>query len=97
MDTLEACPKCKNPAARIFIPRSLLFSGTKVESPEYNPGLGCIIKNAAHRKEVAKQKGLIEVGSEKPETLHKMYDRAREEKFEKAWADVDKGWVGNGE
>ena len=97
MDTLEHCPKCHEPSARIFIPRSVFFSGTKVENPEYNPGLGCIVRNSSHRKELAKQKGLIEVGNEKPETLHKIYDKAREERFEKSWAEVDKGWVGYGE
>lgn len=97
MDYLESCPKCHASAARIFIPRSILFSGTKIESPEFNPGLGCIIKNTAHRKEVARQKGLIEIGNETPEVIHKHYDKRRSEKLEAVWNEVDKGWVGNGE
>lgn len=97
MDTLEQCPKCLDPAARIFIPRSILFSGTKVESPEYNPGLGCIVKSKAHRKEIVRQKGLIEIGNETPETIHKHFDKRRTEKLENAWNEIDKGWVGNGE
>lgn len=37
---------------------------TKVEHAEYNPGLGCITKNSKHRAEIAKRKGLVEVGNE---------------------------------
>lgn len=94
MEAEERCSQCNSVAARQFVPRRVYFSGTKVEDAEFNPGLGCITKSSAHRKEIAKQKGLIEVGNEKPEVIEKHYDDMRKERRERAWADVDKGWVG---
>jgi hypothetical protein len=82
---------------REFVPTRLYLNGTKVENAEYNPGLGCIVRNSAHRKEIAKQKGLEEIGNEKPETLHKHFDTARAEKIEKAYDEVtNKQWIGDG-
>lgn len=97
MDEPGVCSTCNNVAKRIFIPSRVLFSGAAVQNAEYNPGLGCITRNKSHRDEIARQKGLIEVGNEKPEILHKLADKARDEKWEKGWAETTKGWVGNGE
>jgi hypothetical protein len=94
---MELCEKCGESATRQFMPRHLYFTGTKVEEAEYNPGLGCITKNKYHRAEIAKRKGLTEIGNEPPERIHKHFEKVREEKREKAWEDVTKGWVGNGE
>lgn len=95
-DADERCEKCKSVAQRQFAPKKLYLSGTKVQEAEYNPGLGCVVKNKQHVKEICRRKGLEEIGNEKPETIHKHFDKAREEKREKAWANADKGWVGNG-
>lgn len=96
MDRVERCEKCDSVSIRNFIPRIAHFIGTKVEHPEYNPGLGCIVRNKDHRKELCKLKGVQEIGNESPEKLHKYYDKAREEKREQAWAEADRGWVGDG-
>jgi len=95
MDAEETCV-CKAIGVRQFIPQKIHLSGTKVEEAEFNPGLGCIVKNKNHRKELAKQKGLEEIGNEKPETIHKHFDQRRSEKWERVWAEADKGWVGEG-
>lgn len=96
MERPELC-KCGAQATREFVPSKVFFNGTKVEHAEYNPGLGCIVRNTSHRKEIARSKGLEEIGNEKPETIHKHFDKAREERREKAWAEADKGWIGSGE
>lgn len=97
IDQEERCSLCNDVAVRAFVPSRLHFTGTKVEHAEYNPGLGCIVNNSQHRKELCKQRGLEEIGNEKPESLHKHFDKAREEKWEKSWNESDKGWVGNGD
>jgi hypothetical protein len=93
----ENCSKCNQEAIRQFSPNRLYLNGTKVEHAEYNPGLGCIVRNKSHRAELCKIKGVEEIGNEKPDFLHNYYEKQREEKFEKSWAEADKGWVGNGE
>ena len=55
-----------------------------------------IIKNSKHRKDEARARGLEEVGNEPVEKIHKHFERVREEKREQAWAEVDRGWVGDG-
>jgi len=59
--------------------------GAKVEHAEWNPGLGCITKSKRHREEIARQRGLIEVGSESPESIRQHYERERREKREASY------------
>ena len=94
MDKREICGECGNESIRQFVPQKLHLVGTKVEEAEYNPGLGCVVRGKKQRDAIAKQKGLIEVGTTPPDMLHKMYDQERRDRHEKAWAAADKGWVG---
>lgn len=82
------CPACKTISNEQVYTGAVHFLGASVESAEYNPALGQIVKNSKHRKELAKQKGLIEIGTEKPETIHKHFDKARADKLKKSWDDI---------
>jgi putative FmdB family regulatory protein len=83
----DQCPKCGKIGTRI--PScNIEFTGTKIEDAEFNVGLGTITKSKRHREELAKQKGLIEVGSENPDNIHKIFDRQREETRKKGWDEV---------
>ena len=68
--TEEVCPTCKTPSVRIWANRGG-FYGEKVEHPEWNPALGCVTKNSRHAKQIADSRGLVEIGNEKPDTVHK--------------------------
>lgn len=96
IDSPEACPSCHESAVRQFVPRRTYLNGTSVENYEYNPGLGCIVKNSKHRKEIAKSRGLEEIGNEPLEKIHKKFDSDRVEKREKAYEQALKGWIGDG-
>lgn len=85
--TPENCTSCGNEARKLFS-KSVFFTGTKIEDAEFNPGLGVITKSKKHRGEIAKQKNLVEIGNEKPETIHRHHDKLREEKRKKSWDDV---------
>ncbi len=82
------CTSCGNPGRRIYKYCKFNFIGAKVEDAEFNPGLGQITKSKRHREELAKRMGAVEVGSEKPEKIHKHFDKAREEKSKKSWDEV---------
>jgi hypothetical protein len=98
IDNPEKCPKgCAGASIRNFIPSRIHLSNTAVQEATYNPGLGQVVRNKSHLKEICKEKNLIELGSEKPETIHKMYDNERQRKWEANWESTTKGWVGNGE
>lgn len=82
------CPTCGNISRERIFSSKVLFIGTKVENAEYNPAFGQVVKNSQHRKELAKQKGLIEVGTEPPEKIHKKFESDKQEQLKKSWDDV---------
>lgn len=97
-DRLETCDKCRSIAERQFVPNrnAIIKSSGLSESPEYNPGLGCVVKSKQHRREICRARGLEEIGNETPETIHKHYDKVREDRINNAYEEATKGWVGDG-
>jgi len=81
------CPDCRNIGKKL-VTKPYGFIGAKVENAEYNPGLGCIVKNKQHREEICKRKNLVEIGNENPNTIHKTFDTQREQKRKKTWDDL---------
>jgi putative FmdB family regulatory protein len=90
IDSLEpACPECYNkctPKERLISPK-IHLNNTKVEDAEFCEAFGCVVKNKAHRKKIAKERGLVEVGNEKPETIHKHFEVERKERDKKQEAE----------
>lgn len=82
------CPSCGNASRERIFSSDIQFIGAAVESAEYNPAFGQVVKNKAHRNELAKAKGLIEIGNEKPASIHKHSDQARAERLKKSWDEV---------
>lgn len=80
----EKCPDCDKPSIRIFTPPQV----PKVEKHEYNPAFGCVVKGKRHRNELAKQRGLIEVGNESLSSLHKSHEKTKQEKLDNNWKGV---------
>lgn len=56
-----------------------------MQSAEFNHGLGCVIHSKREREEIAKQKGLIEVGNESTDTLYRESVVKREIEKQKEW------------
>lgn len=98
MDRLEMC-ECGHEAIRLFRPNPNNINKSKGIAYEanYNPGLGEVVYSDRHYKELCKIKGLEPLGNEKPETIHKHYDKQRQEKLDKAYDEADTGWVGAGD
>lgn len=88
MDAVEHC-KCGSVAKREFAPQRVYFVGAKVTHAEYNPGLGCVVKDKRHKEYLCKQKGVVEVGNDfrSGDTMVDHYDKGREEKLAKRWED----------
>ena len=65
--------------------------GTAVEDPEYNVGLGCWTKSKKHRQEIAKRRGLVEIGNdETPNQSYKRFEKERNDKWRENWIQVEK-------
>lgn len=87
MDVNETCPSCGEYAIRQFVPSKLHIVGASVTHAEYNPGLGCVVKNKHHKEDILKRRGLVEIGNDfgSGDKMHKVFDQAREKKREKSW------------
>jgi hypothetical protein len=84
-DVKHGCPQCEHKETEIVISPKIHHIGAKVQNAEFNPGLGCVVKNKQEREEIAKRKGLIEVGNERPDTLYKESVVKREIEKQKEW------------
>lgn len=62
----EFCPTSHVTMTRAFAPQIVYLSGTEVQERAWNPAFGqALTRNEA--KQIAKDKGMIEVGNERPE------------------------------
>lgn len=66
----EICPLCDNEARYVFTVPSLDTDCCHAEY-EFNPAFGTWIKNKKHRETLAKRNGMVEIGNESLETIHK--------------------------
>lgn len=82
------CPSCGIESRERIFSANAFFIGSKVEDKEFNPGLGIITKNAKHRRDEARARGLEEVGTEAPEKIHKASENLRAEKLKRSWDEV---------
>lgn len=87
MDVNEYCPKCDSPGEKAFMPENIYVSKAAVTHAEYNPGLGCVVKNDYHKSEILKKRDLVEVGNDfgSGEKMQKDFDTAREKKLADRW------------
>ena len=65
------------------------FLGEKVEDSVYDSALGCVVKGNKHRQAIAKSRGLVEIGNEKPETVHKHFESVRKEREAKQASEME--------
>ncbi len=84
-DLKHECSECGCEETTVVISSKIHHIGAKVQSSEFNHGLGCVVHSKKEREEIAKQRGLIEVGNEKPNTLHQESVVKREIEKQKEW------------
>lgn len=97
-DSSAICPSCDHKCGsddREFEGMRTQFIGTKVTSPEYNPGLGCVVKNKFHKEDLMKSKGVFEVGNDfgTGEKQQKHFETRKAEEIEANWKKDDTGIV----
>lgn len=87
IDRIETC-KCgeslDRSARRINFLGDFLYE--KVEEAEYNQGLGCVTYGRKHRAEIAKRRGLVEIGNdETPGQSWNRFEAQREQASKRKW------------
>ena len=63
----ESCPNCSSQAMQRLVSAGF-FTGAKVEDASYNPAFGQVVRNSTHARQLAKERGFIEVGNDKMPT-----------------------------
>lgn len=57
----------------------------RTEFPEYNPAFGTVVRNSTHRKELAKQRGVVEIGNESIDRLGKDFEQEAKKRRAVGW------------
>lgn len=73
---------CNQEAKRLFITSRPIIDHTWAE---YYPSLGTVVKSKYHRNELMKKNDLMEIGNEKPETIHKEMKKTLDHKLKTRW------------
>ncbi len=89
IDEPETCPDCQNAGMR-RISRTHFYGAGDWNNQQWNPGLGCYTKSNGHARQIAKNRGLEEVGNEKVETIHKTFEKQRDDTRERRWQEADR-------
>lgn len=82
IDKEETCPKCSSVSNRIIVPGVSFYGEKDWDNQQWCSALGCYVKSNKHRRQIAKERGLVEVGNESLEKVEKAYAKEREEKAE---------------
>lgn len=93
IERTEECPACghvNKSDARQVSRSNLVGLQHCTESAYHDPALGVVVKDRKHAARIAKDRGYIEVGNEKPETIHKHFETQRKETREQRWKDADR-------
>jgi ssDNA-binding Zn-finger/Zn-ribbon topoisomerase 1 len=89
IDNEEKCPDCGTIGER-YISQSQSFSGADDwDTAHYSHALGKVVRNNKEERRLASAKGLIEVGNEKPEKIHKHFKKQRDDKQKASWDAVN--------
>ena len=92
LDRAEACPKCGavNGAGSRLIQRANISGAGDWNTQCFHPALGQVVRNNAHARQIAKSRGMIEVGNEAPEKIHKACEQQRADTREQRWKEADR-------
>ena len=90
IDIIEKCSSCQTemgPKCRLVTGGEFMYAA--VEESEYNVGLGCVTHGRKHRAQIARDRGLEEIGnSEDPRKTWDRLEKDREQKTKRGWDEI---------
>ncbi len=89
-ERLESCPHCDKPTERLIAKTQLDSSAGDWNRVEWNPALGQWTKSWKHGRQIAKSRGMEEIGTEPVDKLHKKFEQDRRDTSERRWRDADR-------
>ena len=92
LDEVEMCATCQTLGDR-QIQRANFTQANDWNTQTFNPALGCYTRNTRHARQIAKSRGMEEVGTEPVEKIHAKFERDREDRTAQRWAEADRDKV----
>lgn len=90
-DSPSNCQICQQPGIRgLTLPSIDKTAAGSWNQASWNPGLGCWTNSTKHARQIAKARGLDEVGTESPESIQKHYEKQRKDTWTRRWAEADR-------
>lgn len=86
IDNPEACPECgKEGRRQLQAPMLDRTAAGDWNTQTLHPALGCYTRSNKHARQIAKARGLEEVGNESPEKIHKHFETQQSETRQRRW------------
>jgi ssDNA-binding Zn-finger/Zn-ribbon topoisomerase 1 len=82
---MEHCPKCETVSIRYISDRQSFYGEKDWDSAHYNQAFGREFKSNHEMRKYAKERGMIEIGTESVEKINKKFDKERQDKSDKAY------------
>lgn len=84
----ESCELCGQISVRIIAKSQAFYGANDWDTAHYNQALGMRVKSNKEAQRIARERGMIEVGTENIEKIHKKFDTEREKKIETRYDDI---------
>lgn len=87
-DNPEYCPKCGMVGIRTIAHRQSFFGAADWDTRHYNPALGMVVRSNKEAQKIARERGMVEIGNENLEKIHRTFDADREKKISSRYDDI---------
>jgi len=82
---MEHCPKCETVSVRYISNRQSFYGEKDWDSAHYNQAFGREFKSNHEMRKYAKERGMIEIGTESIDSTNKHFTNLREEKSQASY------------
>ena len=88
IDDDEHCEICDGIGKRLIAQRQSFSGESDWDNVHYNPALGEVVRSNKHASKLARERGMIEIGDEPVENIHKKFDSERDHKINTRYDEI---------
>lgn len=88
IDDEESCELCGQISVRTIAKSQAFYGANDWDTAHFSTVLGMKVRSNKEAQKIARERGLVEVGTENIEKIHKKFDTEREKKIETRYDDI---------
>lgn len=88
IDDEESCELCGQISVRTIAKSQAFYGANDWDTAHFSTVLGMKVRSNKEAQKIARERGLVEVGTENVEKIHKKFDTEREKKIETRYDDI---------